>query len=126
MTATTPLSPADLDWTRQALLAATLVRFAETATVAALRVPWPGLKNPSRGRRRESQARQVAIYLPHLIWGLDFMDLSRMTGRERTTVRHACRCVATARGRASFDRQLSILEQAIRRDVDETLGPICR
>ena len=114
------------EYREAALEAVALIRFAEMATVAALRVPWPRLRHPSRGLRRESLARQVAIYLPRLIWGFDAMDLSRSTGRERTTVRHACDCIARAREGASFDLQLAILEQAIRRDVEKTLGPICR
>ncbi len=107
-----------------ALQAVALIRFAEMATVTALRVPWPRLRNPSRGPRRESLARQISIYLPRLIWGFEPMDLSRSTGRERSTIRHACACIAQARGCRPFDLQLVLLEQAIRHGIEATLAPI--
>lgn len=120
-----PSRPLD-DEESEAEITAALIRLAGMATVSALRIPLGRLRQPSRGLRHESLARQVSIYLPRLIWGFDFVELSRSTGRERTTVRHACDCIARARAQPVFDLQLAILEQAIRRSVEQTYGPICR
>ena len=87
----------------QALNAAIILRLAEIAAVNAFRVPWTGVRLASRGKRRESGARQAAFYLARRAGRLDFMELSRLSGRDRTTIRHAFSCVERDRAACRFD-----------------------
>lgn len=59
----------------------------------------------TRGARRISNARQVAMYIAHVNCGLSLTDV----GRDRTTVAHACLCVELRRDEALFDRALDLL-----------------
>ena len=97
----------------QALNAAIILRLAEIAAVNAFRVPWARLRLASRGKQRESGARQAAFYLARRAGRLDFMELSRLSGRDRTTIRHAFTCVERDRAAGRFDLQLVLLEQAV-------------
>lgn len=68
------------------------------------------LKRPTRGRSRVAFARQVAMYLAHVTFGLTLTTVGREFGRDRTTVAHACALVEDARDNPEFDRTLEILE----------------
>jgi hypothetical protein len=97
----------------QPLKAAIILRLAEIAAVSAFRVPWSRLRLASRGKQRESSARQTAFYLARRAGRLDFMELSRLSGRDRTTIRHAFICVERGRAACRVDLQLVLLEQAV-------------
>ena len=47
---------------------------------------WSG----TRGRPRVAFARQVAMYLAHVAWGLTLTEVGHVFARDRTTVAHAC------------------------------------
>ena len=47
---------------------------------------WSG----TRGRPRVAFARQVAMYLAHVAWGLTLTEVGHVFSRDRTTVAHAC------------------------------------
>ncbi len=68
------------------------------------------LGHPTRGRSRVAFARQVAMYLAHVTFGLTLTDVGRAFGRDRTTVSHACALVEDARDSPEFDRTLELLE----------------
>lgn len=70
---------------------------------------------PTRGAPQAAFARQVAIYLVHVCFGLSFAAVGRMFHRDRTTVAHACRVVEDRRYNRELDRRLSALERACRR-----------
>lgn len=95
------------------LRAAIVVRLAEFAAVAACRASWPALRGLTRGRRRVSEARQIAFHLAHGAGALRLMEISRLSGRDRTTVAHACRQVGARRPQAGLDLRLVLLEQAL-------------
>jgi hypothetical protein len=97
----------------QPLNAAIILGLAEIAAVCAFRITWTGLRLASSGKRRESGARQAAFYLARRAGRLDFMELSRRSGRDRTTIRHAFACVERGRAAGRFDLQLVLLEQAV-------------
>jgi chromosomal replication initiation ATPase DnaA len=101
----------------QALHAAVILRLAEIAAVRAFRIQWATLHRASRGKRRESGARQTAFYLARCAGQLNVLELSRLSGRDRTTVRHAFACVERARATRGFDLQLVLLEQAVSRSA---------
>jgi chromosomal replication initiation ATPase DnaA len=68
----------------------------------------------TRGAPRAALARQVAMYLAHVVHRLDFAAVGRLFGRDRTTVSHACRLVEDLRDDAWFDRRVAALERACR------------
>lgn len=68
-----------------------------------------------RGAPRVAFARQVAIYLAHVGFGLSFAAIGRLFQRDRTTVAHACRVIEDRRDDRDLDRRLTALERACRR-----------
>lgn len=75
---------------------------------------------PTRGAPKAAFARQVAIYLVHVCFGLSFAAVGRMFHRDRTTVAHACRVVEDRRDNRELDRRLSALEQLCRRSPEHS------
>ncbi len=67
----------------------------------------------SRGPARVALARQVAMYLHHVILGRTLTDIAVDFGRDRTTVAHACRLVEDRRDEPEFDATVSELEAAL-------------
>lgn len=68
----------------------------------------------SRGRARVALARQVAMYLSHVVCGLTLTEVGRLYVRDRTTVGHACGVVEDLRDDATFDRVLDLVETIVR------------
>lgn len=73
------------------------------------------LDHPTRGRSRVAFARQVAMYLAHISFGLTLTTVGRAFGRDRTTVAHACALVEDARDDPEIDRTLELLEAIVKR-----------
>lgn len=67
----------------------------------------------SRGKAHIALARQVAMYLAHVICGLTLTEVGLLFGRDRTTVAHACAVVEDRRDDPVFDRALDLLEWAL-------------
>ncbi len=67
---------------------------------------WAG----TRRNPRAAFARQVAMYLAHVAWGLSLTEVGQVFARDRTTVAHACGRVEDLRDDADFDRSLELLE----------------
>lgn len=63
-----------------------------------------------RGSQRVAFARQIAMYLAHVCFGLSFESVGRAFGRDRTTVAHACRIVEDRREDIWFDCRVAGLE----------------
>jgi chromosomal replication initiation ATPase DnaA len=68
----------------------------------------------TRGRARAALARQIAMYLGHVVCGLSLTDAGRIFARDRTTVAHACAVVEDQRDDPRFDHMLDLLEAIIR------------
>jgi len=68
------------------------------------------LETAPRGSQRAAFARQVAMYLAHVAFGLSFETIGRAFGRDRTTVAHACRVVEDSRDDIWFDCRAATLE----------------
>ncbi len=62
--------------------------------------------------RAAAFARQIAMYLAHVGFGLSMAEVGRAFGRDRTTVLHACHVVEDKRDEVRFDQLLDHLEQA--------------
>lgn len=91
-------------------LAADLVLFITARTFS---VDEAELRLSRRSEKRVAFARQVAMYLLHVVFGGTYQEAGRSLGRERTTVAYACSLVEDERDDAVFDRQLDDLEAAL-------------
>ncbi len=88
-------------------------RFIETLVSGALGASLAELRDRNRGCASAAFARQTAMYLAHVHFGLSLSRVGRNFGRDRTTVAHACACVEDSRDDANFDRVLACLEAAL-------------
>lgn len=71
------------------------------------------LNSPTRGPATIAFARQVAMYLAHVVLGLSRNKVGRIFVRDRTTVTHACEKVEDRRDDPAFDRVLDLLERVV-------------
>jgi chromosomal replication initiation ATPase DnaA len=85
------------------------------AVAAAFIVPLGELRATKRRHARIAFARQSAMYLTHVAFGLSYTDVGRAFGRDRTTAAHACRLVEDRRVDPGLDAQLASLEHLLRR-----------
>ena len=67
---------------------------------------------PSRGKAPVAFARQTAIYLGHVVFGLSLTRLAQGFGRDRTTAGHACRTIEEWREDPAIDQVFGLLEAA--------------
>jgi|GEM_PF-1175011 len=89
------------------------------------KVPVELLLHPTRGSHHVSQARQLAMYLMHVVARRTMSEIGEFLGRDRSTVSHACGRVEDMRDSAEFDRIVHGLEQIIARilsPVDQQFG----
>ena len=77
------------------------------------RLPVVALFAPTRSKARIALARQVAMYLCHVLLGMSLIEVGKVFGRDRTTVSHACNVVEDRRDDAGFDKVLSKIEKAL-------------
>ena len=92
------------------------------AVAAAFTVPLGELRASTRRRAPVALARQSAMYLAHVAFGLSFSEVGRVFGRDRTTAAHACRRIEDRRADIALDTALAELEHALRRNFDPTFG----
>ncbi len=95
--------------------------------MAVFRVPRVDLSSPTRGRKRVALARQVAMYLAHVTYGLNYKDTGNLFGRDRTTAAHACEVIEDRREDPVFERVMQLLESITRallarREACEAIG----
>jgi chromosomal replication initiation ATPase DnaA len=86
----------------------------EQAVARVFKVASAELWSDTRGPRRAAFARQVAMYLAHVAWGLTLTEVGRVFARDRTTVAHACGLVEDLRDDPVLDRSLELLEAVLR------------
>ncbi len=72
------------------------------------------LRLPNRGRANVALARQVAMYISHIGYGLNLTDVGVVFERDRTTVAHACSVVELRREDPEFDAAILLVEHIIR------------
>ena len=84
---------------------------------AAFDIPAKDLRLPKRGRAKVALARQVAMYLAHVVLGMTLYETGRLYSRDRTTAAHACRLVEDLRDEQRFDTLLSLLENMVRAEI---------
>jgi chromosomal replication initiation ATPase DnaA len=67
----------------------------------------------SRGSKHLSDARHVTNYLAHIVFGMNFTDISKMAMRDRTSIAHGCSRVEDLRDLEQYDRALHFAELAL-------------
>jgi len=93
-----------------AVEAATLCRLLQLATAAAFGVPLDEMRAPSRRAAKVAFARQSAMYLSHVMLGLNYSAVGLLFHRDRTTAAYACKLVEDRRDDPAVDRLLQKLE----------------
>lgn len=88
-------------------------RLAEAAAAAMARIPAESLRQPQRGQRPVAQARQTAMYLAHVAFGLSLTRVDICFGRDRTTVRHACAVTEDRRDEPAQELGLAAIEAGL-------------
>ena len=96
-----------------ALRAAAGARLAEAAIAAVARVPLGRLRAATRDRQPVARARQTAMYLAHVAFGLNLTRVGICFGRDRTTVRHACALIEDRRDDPRLEFGLTALEAGL-------------
>lgn len=82
----------------------------ERVVAEAFRIGADELRAPSRRSAPVAFARQSAMYLSHVVFGLSYSQIGRIFRRDRTTVAHACRLIEGRRDDPRFDRMLCAME----------------
>ncbi|MGA7456266.1 MAG: helix-turn-helix domain-containing protein [Methyloceanibacter sp.] len=90
-----------------------LRQVVDCAVSAVFDVDVRDLKAPTRGSTRAAFARQVAMYLAHVVCGLSLTEVGALFARDRTTAAHACRVVEDRRDDPELDGRLEHLERAV-------------
>ncbi len=85
-------------------------RLLEAAMAAAFAVSVDELRSHSRRTQSVAFARQSAMYLAHVVLGLDYSATGLLFSRDRTTAAHACQVVEDRRDDPAIDRLLQQLE----------------
>ena len=75
------------------------------------------MRHHSRGARA-AFARQVAMYLMHVVYRLTLAEAAGHFNRDRSTASHACHHVEDLRDDDRFDRQLVDLENILLNAAD--------
>ncbi len=84
-------------------------RLAVVLAAGALGAPPEQVAGKSRATR-VAFARQVAMYLTYVSFGMSLARVAAAFGRDRSTVAYACRVMEERRDEPSFDRWLDALE----------------
>jgi chromosomal replication initiation ATPase DnaA len=86
----------------------------EAAVACVFEIEVELLRLPTRGQARVAAARQVAMYVAHVGYGLSLTDVGDLFERDRTTVAHACRVIELRRDQPGFDKGVELLELIVR------------
>ncbi len=67
----------------------------------------------SREKASIAEARQTAQYICHVILGLNYTDIAKIFGRDRTTIAHACRRIEDQRDDHVIDQTIGMIGQVV-------------
>src|SRR4051812_39462386 len=91
-----------------------LVRRAiDPAVAAVFEIEIGDLRAPTRCSPRTAFARQVAMYLAHVVCGMSMTEVGAVFRRDRTTVAHGCGVVEDRRDDPELDARIDHLEHAV-------------
>lgn len=86
------------------------VRHAATLVALHTNIDVSMIFHASRCRINTARARQLAMYLAHVVLGESLTDIGLAFGRDRTTVSYACNLIEDMRDDVDFDREVTELE----------------
>lgn len=92
-----------------------LARLVMAAVTLEFGIPEAILYSPTKGSSRASFARQIGMYLTHIVYEINLSRVARVFGRDRSTVSHACRVVEEYRDDPVIDEKLNKLESFLTR-----------
>jgi chromosomal replication initiation ATPase DnaA len=93
-------------------------RAIDPAVAAVFEVDVRDLSAATRRSPRAAFARQVAMYLAHVVCGLSLTEVGGLFARDRTTVAHACEVIEDRRDDPELDGRLEHLERAVAALID--------
>lgn len=76
-------------------------------------VPIRLLTHRTRCRPQTARARQLAMYLSHVVLGRSLTEIGGAFGRDRTTVSYACALIEDMRDDPVFDEEVTALERRL-------------
>lgn len=76
---------------------------------------------PTRGAPNSALARQIAMYLTHVGFGMSLHRVANAFGRDRSTIAHACHLIEDKRDDMAFDAFIDALEKSLS-TVPEPMG----
>lgn len=85
------------------------MQMALSMASGAMGVGVEGVEGDSRSPR-EVLARQVAMYIASVGFGMSYARVAAALGRDRSTIQHACRIIEDRRDDPGFDRWIEALE----------------
>lgn len=83
------------------------------AAAAARGVDPAAIRSPRRERAPIAEARQLALYLHHVVFNASLSACGRALQRDRASVRHACAVIEDRRDDPGFDRAVAALEAGL-------------
>ena len=92
---------------------ATVLACIELVVCPALGVTCNELRARTRSRASVAFARQVAMYLAHVVYGMSLKEAAALFYRDRTTASHACSVIEDRRDDPTFDTFMEHIELAI-------------
>jgi chromosomal replication initiation ATPase DnaA len=105
-------------WTARGRTDLAVRQVIDPAVGAVFAVDIHDLQSATRGSPRAAFARQVAMYLAHVVCGLSLTEVGTLFARDRTTVSHACSVVEDRRDDHELDGRLEHLERAVAALID--------
>lgn len=75
-----------------------------------------------RGRGRDAAARQLAMYLTHVLLGRSQEEVARLFDRDRTTVAHACQQLEDVLEVQGLDTDIARIERSYLRQKSKAEG----
>lgn len=90
------------------------VRLSAGAASYATGAPVDDIIAHTRGSAEAAFARQVAMYLCHVVFEWSLARIAQAFARDRSTVAHACHSIEDRRDDDAFDDWIAALEQSVR------------
>lgn len=89
-------------------------RMAKEIVCEAFCIPHAEIMAQERGGVAHARARQVAMYLAHVIGQLTLQEVAEQFGRERSTVSYACIAIENSRDSPVLELQIDYMERRLR------------
>lgn len=99
-----------------------LVRLAAGITGYSLGLPSEAILNGGQREHRITRARQIAMYLSHVVLGMSLARIASATGRDRSTVAYGCHRIEDFREDPTIDLWLEDLEVRLRGAASLKIG----